>query len=453
MSSPDWLADLDWDALTDEALDLFRRLLQLDTTNPPGNEDTACKLISEVLALEEIDHEILESAPGRANLVARLRGDGGEEPILLSSHLDVVGADATQWTHPPFAAEVADGYVWGRGAIDMKNMTAMELACLLALQRHAGDRLTRDVILAAVADEESGCELGSLWLAREHPDKVRAEYTFGELGGFTLHIGASRICPVQVAEKGVCWLRVKAEGEGGHGSIPMRGAAIERIADAAVRLSQVCTPLRVTPVMRHFVRSLAALQPFPRGPILELVMHPWTSRLILDKVMPDPHQARLFHALLHDTATPTVLDGGDKVNVIPAVAEMLVDGRTLPGQSEEAFVAEVRDIIGEGFEIEVIRFMPAVDGAVDDPIIAVIQEVIDELDPGVVAVPNLVPGFTDAKAWSSLGSTCIGFSPVKLGPDDAFASLFHGVDERIPVDGFRFGVRALLEVVARIATR
>ena len=453
MSSPGWLSDLDWEALTDEALELFRGLLQLDTTNPPGNEHSACRLISELLTREGIHHEVLEAAPGRTNLVARLRCDAGEEPILLASHLDVVGADAAQWSHPPFAAEIADGYIWGRGAIDMKNMTAMEIACLLALHRHARDRLTRDVILAAVADEESGCELGSLWLARNHPDKVRAQYTFGELGGFTLHIGASRICPVQVAEKGVCWLRVRAEGEGGHGSIPIQGAAIERIAEAALRLSQVCTPLRVTPLMRQFVQSLAALQPFPRGPILRMVLHPWTSRFILDKVMPDKRQARLFHALLHDTATPTVLDGGDKVNVIPAAAEMLVDGRTLPGQTEDAFVAEVREIIGEGFEIEVIRFMPAVDGPLDDPIIAVIQEVIDELDPGVVAIPNLVPGFTDAKAWSSLGSTCIGFSPVKLGPDDAFASLFHGVDERIPVDGFRFGVRALLEVVARIATR
>jgi len=453
MAAPTWLADLDWESLTDEAIDLFRQLLRLDTTNPPGHEEAACHLLGDVLAREGIDHEVLPSAPGRANLVARLHGDGSAEPILLSSHLDVVGADAELWTHPPFAAVVADGYIWGRGAIDMKNMTAMEMACVLALHRHARERLTRDVILAAVADEESGCELGSLWLARNHPDRVRAQYAFGELGGFTLHIGSSRICPVQVAEKGVCWLRIKARGEGGHGSIPIQGAAVERIADAALRLSRASTPLRVTAVMRHFVRSVAALQPFPRGPILRMVLHPWTSRMILDNVMPDKRQARLFHALLHDTATPTVLDVGDKVNVIPSTAEMRVDGRTLPGQTEDAFVAEVREIIGDGFDIEVIQFMPAVDGPVDDPVIRVIQEVIDDLDPGVVAVPNLVPGFTDAKAWSSLGSTCIGFSPVKLGPDDAFATLFHGVDERIPVEGFRYGVRALLEVVARIATR
>jgi len=453
MSSPGWLADLDWEALTDEAIELFRQLLRLDTTNPPGNEEAACRLLSQWLDREEIDHEILVSAPDRANLVARLPGDGSEEPILLASHLDVVGADPREWTHPPFAAEVADGYIWGRGAIDMKNMTAMEVACLLALRRHAQGRMTRDVILAAVADEESGCELGSSWLARNHPDRVRARYTFGELGGFTLHIGNARICPIQVAEKGVCWLRVGVSGEGGHGSIPIQGAAVERIAEAAVRLSRGQTPLRVTQVMRRFVQSVAALQPFPRGPILRMVLHPWTSRLILEKVMPDRRQARLFYALLHDTATPTVVDAGGKVNVIPSNAEMLVDGRTLPGQTEEDFVSEVREIIGDGYEIEVIRFMPAVDGPSDDPIIGVIQEVIDELDPGVVAIPNMVPGFTDAKAWSSLGSTCIGFSPVKLGPDDAFASLFHGVDERIPIDGFRYGVRALLEVVARIATR
>ena len=451
MSSPRWIESLDWDAVQAEALDLLCQLLRVDTTNPPGNEAAACALIADVLGREGIEHEVFVVAPGRANLVARVRGEGRADPVLLSSHVDVVSAEGGAWTHPPFAGEIHDGNVWGRGALDMKNMTAMELAVLLAVHRHAGGRHRRDIVLAAVADEEAGCELGSLWLARNHPDKVKARYVFGEIGGFTLHLGESRICPVQVAEKGVCWLRIRVRGEGGHGSIPRPDTPMERIAEAAVRLSRATPPLIVADVMRHFVEQVARRQPFPRGAVLRLVMNPWASNLILEKVMPDRNQALLFNSLLHNTATPTVLTAGDKVNVIPPEAELLVDGRTLPGQTAEDLVAQLREIIGDGYEIEVMRFMPAVDGPVDDPVIGVIQEVLDELDPGVVAVPNMIPGFTDAKAWSSLGATCIGFSPVRLGPDDVFSTLFHGVDERIPVEGFHYGVRALLEVVARVA--
>jgi acetylornithine deacetylase/succinyl-diaminopimelate desuccinylase-like protein len=452
MTTPSWLESLDWEAVQEEALDLLVELLRVDTTNPPGREAAACAVIADVLEREGIDHEVFEVAPGRANLVARVTGDGSAEPLMLSSHLDVVSAEEGAWTHPPFGGEVHDGYIWGRGALDMKNMTAMGLACLLAIHRHARSQLRRDVILTAVADEEAGCELGSLWLALNHPDKVRAEYVFGEIGGFTLHLGESRFCPVQVAEKGVCWLRIRVQGEGGHGSIPRPNTPMERIAEAAVRLSRATPPLIVTDVMRHFVDEIARRQPFPRGAVLRMLLNPATSRLILEKVMPDPNQALLFHSLLHDTATPTVLNAGDKVNVIPPAAELLVDGRTLPGRTADDLVAQVRDTIGDGFEIEVTRFMPAVDGPVDDPVIAVIQEVLDELDPGVVAVPNLIPGFTDAKAWASLGSTCIGFSPLQLGPDDVFSALFHGVDERIPVAGFNYGVRALTEVVARVVS-
>ena len=450
MAAPSWLDVVDWDEVADEAQRILRDLLRIDTTNPPGNEEAACRYIAGLLETEGIEHEVMVVAPGRANLVARIPGRGDADPVLLATHLDVVGADAEEWTHPPFAAELADGYIWGRGAIDMKNMAAMELAFVLTLQRHHAGEAASDVVFAAVADEEAGCEMGSLWLVRHHPERVRARYAFGEVGGFTVHIGESRICPVEVAEKGVCWLRVRARGQAGHGSLPGGVSAIARIGEAAARLAAQPLPLRVTPVVRHFVETVAAQQPFPRGFVLRQMLRPAWSDLVLKRVIPDPEQARIFSVLLHDTATPTVMSAGEKVNVIPGVAEMELDGRTLPGQSADDLVREVREVIGDDLEIEVTRSMPPVDGAVDDPVLAVIQEVLDELDPGLLAVANLLPGFTDAKAWSILGCRSIGFSPVRLGPEDSFSALFHGVDERIPVEGFRFGVRALAEVVARV---
>ncbi len=450
MTAPKWLQEVDWEQVQAEALDFLQRLLRIDTTNPPGNELAACQLIAEVLEEEGIPHELFEVAPGRANLVARIEGDGGGEPVLLSAHLDVVEADDEAWTYPPFGGEIHEGCVWGRGAIDMKNMAAMELACVLAVKRHVGSKIGRDLIFAAVADEEAGCELGSLWLARHHPQKVRAGIAIGEVGGFTVHVGDTRIVPVQVAEKGVCWLKITASGEGGHGSMPIGDSAIGRIGEAAQRLARTDLPMHVTPVVRHFVEQLASHQPAVKGIVLKRLLQPWSSDWILDHVIPDAEQAQLFRVLLRNTAAPTVLQAGSKVNVIPTAAELKVDGRTLPGQDDEAFLAEVRAVIGEGFEVEIERSLPPVEGRVDDPVLAVIQEVIDQLDPGAVVIPNTITGFTDAKAWSSLGSRCIGFSPIRLGPELPFKKMFHGVDERIPVDGFQFGVRALVETVARI---
>jgi acetylornithine deacetylase/succinyl-diaminopimelate desuccinylase-like protein len=246
-------------------------------------------------------------------------------------------------------------------------------------------------------------------------------------------------------------MTLRARGTGGHGSIPNADNAVAHIGEVARRLIEQPTPMHVGPVMRHFIDALARTQPAVRGAVLRQMTNPLLSALILDRVLPDREQARLFHALLHNTATPTVCRAGESVNVVPAVAELDVDGRTLPGQTSEDLVAEVRAIVGDDIEIEVTRSLPAMDGDPADPVLAVIQEVMDQLDPGVTVVPNIMPGFTDAKAWSRLGCVCFGFAPVKLAPDLKFSELFHGVDERIPVEGFRFGVRALVEVVARVA--
>ncbi|MCK6527751.1 M20/M25/M40 family metallo-hydrolase [Myxococcota bacterium] len=442
---------LDWDEIRRESLQILRDLIRIDTTNPPGGEISACHYLAAIFQRERIDYDVFESAPGRGNIVARLGSSGEAPPVLLSAHLDVVAADPRTWTHPPFAAEVHGGYVWGRGAIDMKNMAAMEVACLLAARR-SRIPLRRDLLFAGVADEEAGCRLGSLWLAEHHPETIRGEYAISEIGGFTLNVGRARYYPVQIAEKGICWLTVKARGTPGHGSLPNRDNPLIHIGKAAQALGLKMLPMHRTEVVDGFVEGLASRQPALKRMVLKQLLNPRLSDLILDRLMPDESLANSFRAALHNTANPTSIGGGDKINVVPGEAFLRVDGRTLPGQSPETLIAELRALLGSGYDIQVDQTMPPTEGSFDDPLAGVIGRAIARHDPGALVLPYLAPGFTDAKAYSQLGMKCWGFSPVRLAPEDSFARWFHGNDERIPVEGFHFGVRALAEVVFELVT-
>jgi len=444
------VSEIDWPSVYEEATVLFRDLLRIDTTNSPehpGNEIEGCRYIEQVLAREGLGCRILESAPGRGNLVTRLEGDGtGGEPILLSAHLDVVPADPEHWEHPPFEAEIHDGFLWGRGAIDMKNMAAMELMAVLLLKRH-GARLKRDLIFAAVADEEAGCALGSLWLAEHHPELIRGEYAISEIGGFTMHAGGKRFYPVQVAEKGVAWLTIRAMGSPGHGSLPNPDNPIPKIARAAEKLGMQRLPHHLTRVVRRFLDELADHHPFPDSLVLRSLMRPSTAAFVLDRVFPDESLASTFDAVLHNTANPTILKAGLKVNQVPGEASLQVDGRLLPGQTGADLVREIEALIGPGYAITIDRELKAVEGDPDDPIVDRIRAVLSRHDPEGIVVPTMIPGFTDAKAYDQLGMKCWGFSPVRLPPDLKFAQMFHGHNERIPVEGFHFGVRVLFELV------
>lgn len=444
---------LDWPSICNEATELFRDLLRIDTTNSPehpGNEIEAARYLEERFAREGLDSTVLESAPGRGNIISRIKGDGsGGAPILLSAHLDVVPAEAEHWLHPPFAAEIHDGCIWGRGAIDMKNMAAMEAMVMLLLKRH-GCSLKRDLIFAGVADEEEGCELGSLWLVREHPELVRAEYAISEIGGFSLHVGEQCFYPVQVAEKGFVRLTLRARGTPGHGSLPNPDNPIAHIAQAVRRLDEQRLPHHRTETAKRFIEKLADHQPFPNSSILRGLLRSSTADFILDHLMPDPGFAASIDALLHNTANPTILRAGLKINQVPSEAVVQIDGRTLPGQSADDLVREVAAIIGPGFEITIDSAADATVTDADDPIAEQIRAVMERQAPGGIVVPMLIPGFTDAKAYSQLGTRCWGFSPVQLEPDMSFSSMFHGHNERIPVDGFHFGVRTLLDLVATL---
>jgi acetylornithine deacetylase/succinyl-diaminopimelate desuccinylase-like protein len=439
--------DVQWQAAGAEALGHFKELLRIDTTNPPGNERAAVDYIARVCDREGIAYQIVESEPTRASLVARLTGSGRRGALLLNAHLDVVPVEREHWTHDPFAAEEHDGCIWGRGAVDMKNMAAMSLMTLLLLKR-GGVRLDRDVIFAAVADEEAGSKHGARFLVEQHPDLVRAEYVLNEIGAYTLHLGDAVFYPIQVAEKGIVWFELTAQGTAGHGSMPRPDNAVVRIARAIEALGRVRLPFHSVPVVENFVRGLVERAPaLARRAAPYLVKPAFAQTMLALLRRSDPERAIAMEALLRNTASPTVLRGGRTINVIPSSASVLVDGRMLPGQTVDGFLAEIQRVVGDDLKVSVIEQHEGQVFRTDTPLFEAIEQVIERNHPGAVAVPFMIPGFTDSHAYAKLGATCYGFSPVKMPKEINFTALYHGHDERIPVDGFLWGTRVLFDLV------
>jgi acetylornithine deacetylase/succinyl-diaminopimelate desuccinylase-like protein len=434
--------------LSDHAFRLCQQLLRIDTTNPPGNEMPAAELLADELREAGLEPRLLESAPGRGNVVARLRGTGELPPLLLTAHLDVVEADPSCWEHPPFCGDVHEGCLWGRGAIDMKNMAAMSVAILARLAR-AGVKPKRDLIFAGVADEEAGCRHGSLWLCENHRDLVSSEFAIGEGGGFNIQVAGKTFFTVQVAEKGVCWVRARATGEPGHGSMPREDSAVVRLSEAIARLGSNGLPRHASKSVEEFIAAMAAHLPAPLRPLIKLLGNPSVGPAMLN-VLPDPGVRRAFRALLGNTASPTVLRAGNKTNVIPGFAEAEIDGRILPGQTQEGFLRELGEVLGRDIELEVMHALPPV---VTEPkessLYSLLHEVMAQRVPDAPLVPFILQGFTDAKAFTSIGAKWYGFAPVKLPPTMRFADMFHGHNERIPVDGLAWGTQTLMEVVRR----
>ena len=450
---------LDWSGLGTEGLTLFQDLLRLDTTNPPGNERLATDYLAQVLSQDGFDPWVAEAAPTRANLVVRLPATDplpGLGPLLLAGHTDVVPARAQEWTHPPFGGVIDQEMLWGRGAVDMKNMVAMSTMVLKILKRHLPVR-HRDVILAAVADEEEGCVHGSSWLVNEHKEKVQAEYMIGEVGGFWLNFGPTTYIPVMIAEKGRAHLRLKTKGAPGHGSLPRWDNALARLNRAAHRLGTTPLPYHLTPAVEQFIRGLAQHQPLPTKLGLLGLLHAPTASRVLETLIRDQDQSRAFFAMLHNTATPTMMQAGSKLNTVADQASCEVDARLLPGQSLLDLLREVRQVIADAqVEVEVVDHWAGSSlDKVESPLYDAITQTVKRHAPQAVCVPYMITGFTDAKAFATLGTTCYGFSPLKLETrhDLSFSKLFHGVDERIPVDGFLWGLRVLAEVVATVVGR
>ncbi|MFY4719553.1 M20/M25/M40 family metallo-hydrolase [Streptomyces sp. LaBMicrA B280] len=421
----------------DEVVDLCRDLIRFDTSNygdhsGPG-ERGAAEWVAEKLAEVGLEPKIYESHPGRASTVARIAGEDPSRPaLLIHGHLDVVPANADDWTHHPFSGEIADGCVWGRGAVDMKDMDAMTLAVVRDRLR-SGRRPPRDIVVAFLADEEAGGTFGARHLVDHHPELFEGvTEAISEVGGFSFTVNEHRrLYLIQTAEKGMHWMKLTVAGTAGHGSMIHRDNAITELSEAVARVGRHKFPVRVTKTTRAFLDEL--------GDALGTELDPEDMEATIAKL---GGIAKLIGATLSNTANPTQLNAGYKVNVIPGEATAHIDGRFLPGHEEE-FLGDLDRLLGPHVRREDVHADKAVETSFDGALVEAMQSALLAEDPIAKAVPYMLSGGTDAKSFDDLGIRGFGFAPLKLPPELDFAGMFHGVDERVPVDGLQFGVRVL----------
>lgn len=439
-----------------EAVRFTSELIRLDTTNRgqgEGHERPAAEYVAERLAEAGYAPAVLEKAPGRSNVVARVPGtDPAAGALLVHGHLDVVPADPTEWRVHPFSGEIRDGVVWGRGAIDMKDADAMVLATVRAWSR-AGVRPRRDIVLAFTADEEDSAAYGAGFLAAQHAELFDGcTEAIGESGGYTFHPGdGRRLYPVAAGERGTAWLRLTAHGRAGHGSRVNRENAVTRLTAAVTRIGEHAWPVRLTPTVRAALTELAALYG------LDATVLDTEAEADTDADATDP--ARLAAAVdgllerlgpagafvaptVRNSANPTMLDAGYKVNVIPGQASARIDGRVVPG-GEEEFAATLDRLTGPGVDWEFTHREIPLTAPVDAPAFATLREALEHFDPDAHVLPYCMSGGTDAKQFSRLGLACYGFTPLRLPAGFDYHQMFHGVDERVPVDALHFGTRVL----------
>ena len=420
-----------------DVVDFCRDLIRIDSSNPTSNERVAAEWVAERLTDAGLSPQVFESAPGRTSVVARWAGEDSSRPaLLMHGHLDVVPADASDWQVDPFAGEIRDDCLWGRGAVDMKDMDAMMLALVSDWARQ-GRRPPRDVVLAFLADEEAGGIFGARFLVENHPDLFEGcTEAISEVGGFSISVAGRRLYAIQTAEKGMAWLKLVAKGRAGHGSMLNDDNAVTAVAEATARLGRHRFPLELTPSAEAFLREMCDA--------LDVEFDADDVESALAKIGP---LARMVGATLRHTANPTMLDAGYKHNVIPQRATAAIDCRFLPG-GEERFTEELARVVGPDIAIEMVHKDIALETTFDGDIVEAMKSAIVAEDPDGRPVPYCMSGGTDAKHFARLGIRCFGFSPLRLPPDLDFGGMFHGVDERVPIDGLRFGTRVLSRFLA-----
>jgi acetylornithine deacetylase/succinyl-diaminopimelate desuccinylase-like protein len=427
----------------DQPVQLLQNLIRFDTTNPPGNEDDCIQYINLLISEAGISTTILGRTPQRSNLIARIKGQGNAAPLLLYGHVDVVTTANQNWTHPPFAAEIADGYIWGRGALDMKSGVTMLLAAFLKAKTE-GVNLPGDIIFCAVADEENSGAFGARFLVEEHAQLFQdVRYAFGEFGGFNLNMAGKRIYPIMVAEKQICAIVLTFQGRGGHGSMPIQGGAMAKAARALRLLDKHRLPYHLTAPAKMMINGISAAIGGLPGMVLAQAVNPLLADGIL-KLLGD--NAEAFSPILHNTVSPTMLTASDKLNVIPSEVSIGLDGRLLPGFKPQDLQKELRHLLGDDFKMEVLEYDPGPETS-DMGLFDSLGSTLRSLDPTGTAVPLVLSGVTDARFFSKLGIQTYGFTPLKLPDDFNFIRTIHTADERVPVDALEFGLQAIFKAI------
>jgi acetylornithine deacetylase/succinyl-diaminopimelate desuccinylase-like protein len=430
---------IDWDEVTAEAVNILSRYLRVDTSNPPGNERDAVDFLAAILSAEGIPFEEFEPEPGRASLRAVLRGTNGAGPLMLMNHTDTVPVERQFWSVDPFGGLVQDGYVWGRGALDMKGMGVLELMAMLLLKRQEIP-IKRDIVFFAIADEEAGSEAGIEWFGANRPDLLEADYCINEGSyGWADMLGSSRpIFGFAPTEKGPCWIQLRVEGPPGHGSLPHDQNALAILARAMYRIDTWNRPRVILPELRPFFEQLgrAGLLPLDDAEELERVVR----------------GDRMLNAITSNTISLTTCHAGIKANVIPALAEASLDCRLLPGSDHLRWLEAVRSVIDDSrvavdlmFQSETIPSDP------DSDLIFMAGEVIREYDEEALFVPTISSWFTDSRVCRRLGVPAYGFIPFLLKQED-YAGI-HGHNERVSIENIRMGVQILYELTRRLATQ
>jgi acetylornithine deacetylase/succinyl-diaminopimelate desuccinylase-like protein len=437
-----------WKAVEDEAVAILSRYIQIDTTNPPGNEIKAAQFFKEIFDREGIESRIIESAPGRGNIYARLRGDGSKKPIMLLNHMDVVPAEAKLWKEPPFSGVIKDGVIWGRGAIDNKGGGVMALMTLLALKRQNA-QVKGDVIFLGTADEEAGGMLGAGFLLDKHPELFKdVSVALNEGGGIRVgEDGRARLYSVGVAEKVPLWLKLTAPGTPGHAASPGGNQAVLKLITALSRVASYQSPIKVVPEVQKFYADSAASAPAGRR----------EQYMDLRKALQDPTFTAEFlkdrsnNARVRNTISITGIKGSDKINVIPAEASAEIDVRLLPGEEPQAFIKEMSRVVADdSIKIEILLSRAAAASPVSSDALKVIAEYAQAKDPGTPILFPMGNGFTDCHFFRTKGIPCLGFLPRRSRPSEA--GMAHGINERVSVENLKSDVRAMYEIVRKLAT-
>lgn len=424
-------------------LEILQNLVRFDTTNPPGNEAPCISYLRNLLSDAGIESELFARSPGRPNMIARLGGSGSSSPLMLYGHVDVVTTAGQNWRYPPFEGEIADGFLWGRGTLDMKGAIAMMVAAVLQAKEQDTE-LPGDVVLCVVCDEEAGGAYGAKWMVENHAHQFEGiRHALGEFGGFSLNIGEQRLYPIMIAEKQICRMKVTFRGPAGHGSMPIRGGAMAKLAAAIQKMESQRLPVHITEPARLMFESMAASQSMVTRQLIRLMLKPMLTNRVLDLL---GDRTRVFDPLLHNTVCPNIVHGGEKINVIPSQVSLELDGRLLPGYGPDDMVVELQALLGPHAEIDVVDFNPG-PSEVDMDFFETLADLLQETDPAGIPIPLLLSGVTDARYFSRLGIHTYGFTPMQLPEDFNFSETIHAADERIPLEAVDFGTQAIFQAI------